>query len=380
MEGIRVHSLLGQPLQVEIRVSAARDELPGMAAHLADADFFSRTGLNYSSIHARLKVALEKRKDGAAIIIRSTEPINEPYLDLLVELNWQSGRLMRSYTVLLDPPEVAAQSLYQPAVVQSVAPPDAVIPPLTATQAPVDASAPKAAEQAQVGASEHVVKKGETLHRIAAANLAQGVTLEQMLVTIYRNNPDAFAGGNMNRLKQGVVLRIPDVKSVGVSQEEARKIFKAQTVSWNAYRRKLAALTEGAAGSAEGGRSASGGVGARVEEKIPDAVEKQDQVLVSRSNQAKGAAGITEEDLIAQEKRLQDSKDRVAKLEQIVADLNKLLKMKEQDLGDLQKQLKPQPDGAGKSSRRKPTAFLEGGVRLIVAGRSGMRDFSTFTA
>ncbi|MDR0234620.1 MAG: hypothetical protein LBI31_07480, partial [Zoogloeaceae bacterium] len=117
MEGIQVHSLLGQPLRAEINISASKEEQGSMTARLASPEQFSQTGLSYSSEHGTLRLSLEKRGENSVIVIRSTEPINEPYLDLLVELNWQAGRLMRGYTVLLDPPEVASQILYQPAVV-----------------------------------------------------------------------------------------------------------------------------------------------------------------------------------------------------------------------------------------------------------------------
>jgi pilus assembly protein FimV len=399
MEEVRVNSLLGQPLQAEIQIAASKEELAGMTARLADPEHFSQTGLNYSSAHARFRLSLEKTANGATIVIRSTEPVNEPYLDLLVELNWQSGRLMRGYTVLLDPPEVATQTIYQPTTVSSApveppvstpsepsvsAPPEPVAlqtapeqpaQPEPVAIAPQQQSAPPA-PSFEASGKGHVVKKGEYLHRIAAANLEPGVTLEQMLVALYRNNQEAFIGNNMNRLRQGAILRIPSGAEAAVlPQAEARQVFRTQSASWNAYQRKLASIAgETSAGS--GTRSASGSIGAQVD--VGQSATKGDQVRVSRSDLSQGAAGISEEDAIAQEKRLQESKERVAALEKIVSDLRELLRMKEQGLSELQKQLK-QPSGnpSGKQGG-KPSASLE--ERFPGKQYVGLRDFSIIDA
>jgi pilus assembly protein FimV len=401
MEGIRVHSLLGQPLRAEISVSASKEEQSSMTARLASPEQFSRAGLSYSSEHGALRLLLEKRGENSVIVIRSAEPINEPYLDLLVELSWQAGHLVRGYTALLDPPEVASQILYQPATVtppvgsssvaaepaeplppqESVAQPQEPVgrpqesvaqprehatqpqEPIAQPQEPVAQPQQPVTPESGASDAEHVVKKGDNLHRIARANQLPGVSLEQMIVALYRNNPAAFSGNNMNRLKQGVVLRLAgETEASATSQQEAKQVIRTQTAAWNQYRRALASY----AGSTnvvadEGGRSVSGTVSARVEEKLPPAEEGRDKVRVSRSDQSKGSAGVSEEDLIAQDKRLQESKDRVAQLEKIVADLQKLLDLREQSLRELQKQqstssAKGEKPKTGRSG--KPSASL----------------------
>jgi pilus assembly protein FimV len=359
-----------------------------MTARLASPEHFSQTGLNYSSAHARFRLSLEKGANGATITIRSTEPVNEPYLDLLVELNWQSGRLMRGYTVLLDPPEVATQAIYQPATASgvSVTPPASVPPapvamraePEPAAEVPRQQFIPPAPLPAASSGKGIVVKKGEYLHRIALANLEPGVTLEQMLVALYRVNPEAFIGNNMNRLRQGAILRIPSAaEASALPQAEARQLFRAQSASWNAYQRKLASAAGGTGSAGDGSRIASGSIGTQATGgQTPG--EGHDQVLVSKSDQSQGKAGISEEDAISQEKRLQESKDRVAALEKIVSDLRELLRMKEQGLDELQKQLKQQPGDQSGKQGGKPSALLEGqfpGRRYV-----GLRDFSIIDA
>ncbi|MDR1648490.1 MAG: LysM peptidoglycan-binding domain-containing protein [Zoogloeaceae bacterium] len=369
MEGITVYSVLGQPLRAEIKVTATADELTGMTAHLAPRDSFAHTGVNYSSVLSDFRFELEKSAKGAVIRVTSHAPVNEPYLDFLVELSWPSGRLTRGYTVLLDPPEVATQSLYRQATVAASTPAPAAKEPAAEQQAVADsgetaatgegdsaAADGKAADGKAVSASgetagEHVVKSGETLQRIARANLSAGVSIEQMLAALYRNNPEAFSGKNMNRLRAGAVLKIPSAESAAsIPQTEAKQVFQAQTVAWRNYRNRLAA----AAGSAvvgAGSRSVSGPVSASVESASPP--EGGDKVQISRSNQSTGAAGVSEEDLVAYDRSLQESKERVEALEKIVADLKKLMEMKDQGIKDLQKQL-DSASPAGTPAKAKP--------------------------
>jgi pilus assembly protein FimV len=378
--GIQVHSLLGQPLRAEIKIFSTKEESAGMVAALARPDAFAQTGLNYSSEHTRLRLTLEKRSDGNVIVVRSTEPIHEPYLDLLIEVSWPAGRLSRGYTVLLDPPEVATQSFYQPATVASVTSPAQVAEP-----APMPASqetqvvdelpplvdepplpvAPESPRVISTTGQGYVVKKGDNLHRVASTYLSPNVSLEQMLVAIHRANPEAFVGNNMHRLRQGALLRIPGAPEAGaMPHNEARQVVRAQTSSWNQYRSRIASAASGNVTAGGGGRSVSGTVSAQVEEKSSPAETERDKMLISRSNQSRGSAGVSEEDLIAQDKRLQESRDRVAALEKIVSDLQKLLDMKEQGLGELQKQLNSSPPGGEKPKTGrsgKPTAALDGG-------------------
>jgi pilus assembly protein FimV len=335
-------------LRAEIKVTAAADELTGMTAHLAPHDSFAQTGVAYSSVLSEFRFNLEKSATGAVIKITSHSPVNEPYLDFLVELNWPSGRLTRGYTVLLDPPEVASQSLYRQATVAPSTPASAAVKDADAgvgegaaagTETETGEGDGKAAANASGEAvGEHVVKPGENLRRIAQANLPAGVTIEQMLAALYRNNPEAFSGNNMNRLRAGAVLKIPSAENAtSITPAEAKQTFQTQIVAWRNYRNRLAAAASNAPVGA-GSRSVSGQISASVEGGV-SSVDRGDKIQVSRSNQSAGAAGVSEEDLVAFDRSLQESKDRVDALEKIVADLKKLLELKDQGINDLKKQL-----------------------------------------
>ena len=122
---LTVLSGLGQPLRAEVTLSATPEELSGMTARLAPADVFSQAGVEYSSVLNDLSFNVEKRKGGKAVLkISSGRPVNDPFLDFLVELNWPTGRLVREYTFLLDPPEFSpaakARSTVDARVVETV--------------------------------------------------------------------------------------------------------------------------------------------------------------------------------------------------------------------------------------------------------------------
>jgi pilus assembly protein FimV len=352
---LTVLSGLGQPLRAELDIGASKDELAGMAARLAPQDAFRQAGVDFASVLLDLRFAVEKRPNGQAVVkVTSVKPINEPFLDLLVELNWPAGRLVREYTFLLDPPEIAAKQASRPVaearIVETVrgggaAPEERVSPASRAASRP--APAPKVAaepKQKPESTGTRVVARGETLRKIADETKPEGVSLEQMLVGLFQANPDAFIGNNLHRMKSGAILNIPDKAAVeSVSPAEAKKIYVAQTGDWNAYRQKLAATTAGtpAKPEAAGTQESSGKITAKVEEKATPAEQGKDQVKVARTDvpvkgAAPGKSAAEVADQIAKDKALKEAQDRMAVLEKNVNELQKLLEMKNQKLAELQ--------------------------------------------
>ncbi|MBS1229651.1 MAG: hypothetical protein H6R17_2928 [Proteobacteria bacterium] len=372
---IVVLSALGQPLRAEIEVSATREELADMKAQLASPDAFKQAGLDYATTLLSIRFSMDKRANGQSVIrLSSDRPINDPFVDMLLELNWPTGRLVREYTFLLDPPEVAAKAV-PPVVSVTIRP--AAGKPAAATPAPAPAPAraispiddelrskavanvraqqQKPAEQPAAPAAQKLesreVKRGDTLNKIASETKPQGVSLEQMLVGLLRANQDAFDGGNMNRLKAGKILSLPEKSALeAVPVAEARKIVLAQSSDWSAYRNKLAGIAAQTPVKDETARQASAGkITAKVEDKAAPAIEPKDKLTVSASETAakSGAAAAkrSEEDQIAKEKALAEAKERMQALEKNVADLQKLVELKNQNLAELQKQsaAKPEP-------------------------------------
>lgn len=352
---LTVLSGLGQPLRAELEIGASKDELAGMAARLAPQDAFRQAGVDFASVLLDLRFAVEKRPNGQAVVkVSSHKPINEPFLDFLVELNWPAGRLVREYTFLLDPPEIAAQQTSRPVaearIVETVrgggaASEERTSPASRAASRP--APAPKVAaepKQKPESTGTRVVERGETLRKIADETKPDGVSLEQMLVGLFQANPDAFIGNNLHRMKSGAILNIPDKAAVeSVSPAEAKKIYVAQTGDWNAYRQKLAAATAGAPAKPEatGGQESSGKITAKVEEKAVPAEQGKDQVKVARTDvpvkgAAPGKSAAEVADQIAKDKALKEAQERMAVLEKNVNELQKLLEMKNQKLAEMQ--------------------------------------------
>ena len=368
---ITVLSGLGQPLRAEIELNASRAELAGMSARLAPQSAFREAGIDYATALYDLRFTIEKRSNGTPVLkISSAKPVNDPFMDFLIELNWPAGPIVREYTFLLDPPEVAARAAARPVSTAEARVVETAGGPAAAPMAPVRSEAPKAAtvtpravtESKKSGESgTHLVQQGETLRKIAGETKHEGVSLDQMLVGLFKKNPDAFIGDNINRLKAGAILNVPDKATVAaVPEAEARKVYVTQAGDWNAYRQKLAATAvKGQAKQDDAAQTAAGKITARVEEKASPAEQAKDQVKVSRAETAaKGAEGgrpaaAVEEDLIAKDKALKEAQDRLMILEKNVAELQKLVDMKTQRLAELQQQ------ASGKKEEVKPAAPVE---------------------
>jgi pilus assembly protein FimV len=346
---VTVQSALGEPLRAEIEiVEISADEAASLRASVANADAFKAAGLEYTAAVANVQISLQRRTDGRSFLrLSSDRPVSEPFVDLILEARWASGRIVRDYTMLFDPPNLrqaaapampapTAPVLSRPAAPPPVAslpapPRPAVAPapysppgPPPSRPAPVaKAPAPQAtpAERpASADGQKIVVKAGDTAGKIAAQAKPASVSLDQMLVALLRSNPDAFIGGNINRLKSGAVLEVPTGDQAEyVPAAEATRTIVAQSKDFNEFRRKLA---EGAPTTQVAGadRKAAGQVQAKVEDKAPAAATPDKLTLSKGAVQSKAAA----EEKIAQERQAKEAAARVAELSKNISDLNKL--------------------------------------------------------
>jgi pilus assembly protein FimV len=366
---ITVLSPLGQPLRAEIDVNASREELASMNARLASPEAFRQVGIEYVPGIAGIRFVVDKRKDGQPYLrMISDRPINEPFLDVLVELTWSSGRMVREYTVLLDPPESLTQTAPVTVAVPTTAKPVSEPKPVAAT--PVIAPAPqvlpepvaadkvadKPIQPAEKPAplpqakpveetNSRLVKSGDTLTKIAAATKPEGISLDQMLVALFQNNRGAFDGNNMNRLRAGKILTIPDADAAAaIAPAEARGIIVAQSRDFNAYRSRLAAsVAEAPAKQDVAQQQDQGKVAPKVADKAALPETAKDKLEVSRTEAAKetkalqGRITSLEEDLVARERALKEANSRVVELEKNLADLKKLAELKSQSGAQMQK-------------------------------------------
>lgn len=337
---LRVDSALGESLRAEIAIPQATPaELGNLIVQIAPPEAFRARGLDYSAAASSINVQLVQKPDGTALLqLRSNAPLNDPFVDLIVDTQWNTGSMQRSYTLLLDPPSTPRSAAPATAAAPQITAPQVTAPaPVSVTgktyssssrirattlpAQPVAAAAAPAPAPAPAGAQNEAVRvrSGDTAGRIANANRPAGVSLDQMLVAMLRSNPNAFINGNVNRLRAGTVLQMPSrEQALETSAQEARQIVAAQSRDFNAYRRSLAAKAPRAAVQAAA-RSASGQVQAQVSETRANA-ETADKLTLS-----KGAIQTAaEEEKLAAHKQAEAQESRLSELQRNLAELNEL--------------------------------------------------------
>jgi pilus assembly protein FimV len=257
---VHLNSPLNAPLDAEIElVNATPEDLATLDAKLASKDTFARYGLDWPPFMASVTVTRDRGANGGQVLrIKSTETVTEPFLTLLIEATWARGRLVREYTVLLDPPvfapnSVAAAPVPAPAVSQGQS--------TGQISRPAPQEAPSAAPPPAAGGGDsYEVQRGDSLSAIARRlSASSGQRTDQLMVSIYRGNPGAFEG-DMNRLRAGAVLRIPagdEVAAVSPSdaRDEIRRnvgAYAASSGASGAGRLRLVAPSESAASAGAG--------------------------------------------------------------------------------------------------------------------------------
>jgi pilus assembly protein FimV len=367
---LNVLSSLGQPLVAEIEVSATREELGSLSARLAHPDAYRLANLQYNTALTGARLTVERRPSGQHFIkLVSTRPVSEPFIDLLVELTWSAGRLSREYTALLDPPGITPAA---PAPVISAVPESRPAPEPQPAAAPPEPVASRPVTPAPVapmaGGKEYgPIERGETLGKIAQSVMPEGVTLEQMLVALYRSNPDAFIRKNLNLVRAGKILRVPDKEEVAaIGSGEAVKEYRTHVADWNSYRQKVAE----AAGTvpAEGRTAVSGKITTKVEDKAAGGAPK-DVVKLSKGEAPGAGKGkprspadrirMLEEEAVAREKALNEANDRIAQLEKTLQDMKKLVELKSPGMAAAQQKAQqaaaPKPEPAAPAAKKPET-------------------------
>jgi pilus assembly protein FimV len=423
--GINVMSALGHPLKAEISLGdLGKNNKSTLEAKLASVNQFKAAGLDFPYSLPKLSFDVDTRSDGEVYIkLSTTQPVNEPFVSLLLELNWPSGKLLREYTFLLDPagfvpeqPKAAEVKPVEPMVPVAesiplpVAAPEtavavepAAVPMQEATMAaPTEAATPSsidtmpatevaavktemapaeqtlaepgevtpaqpvkveplASAQKEEAAPESIlVEKGDTLGKIAKELKPVDVSLERMLVAMYRANTPKFGGKNMNRIRAGKILRMPDAEEIEkVSQKAAVKEIRAQVADWQDYRQKLAAARNVSTEESPK-QEAAGKISAAVAEKAPVIKDSAKEVLKLSKGEALGdknsvgggakskleTLSANADDAAAKSKQMVEDKKKIAKLETISKDASKLVELKAQPAVPVEKpkeEVKPAP-------------------------------------
>ena len=347
LDRLNVSTALGQPLVAEVELSVSPgDDIDSIRANIASPAVYRAAGVEYQGVVQAIRVQVLRRPNGNPYLrLASSQSINDPYLDILVEVNSSTGRLVREYVFLLDPPATAVAQNIEPAQPPRPAMPALSAPsprstsaPTAPTPAPVAEapSAPAAATTRVRSTTDGIysVRAGDTLSGIAGRNAQPGVTIEQLMITIQRSNPDAFSGGNINRLRAGASLTLPsNGDAQGIAQNAAINEVRVQAASWRGYVARVSDSVPNVASDAPSAR-ASGRVSGAVADTGTGA-SNSDKLKLSQGERNKQQQ-LGTESKVAAAKALKEEQSRAAQLEQTKQDLEKALSFKNQAMADAQ--------------------------------------------
>ena len=393
LDQIKVGSLLDQPLKAAIAVTADTPaEIDSLRVGLAPAGRFAEQGIPRVPLLEELSFQVYRTEPGSALVLVTTaKPVNEPFLDFLVEAKWDTGQVTRGYTVLLDPPytvdsappsiDLPAQAVVQKAKPQATPGPapkppvaeqkpepvaeqkpepaeaaPATLPKAEPRPAPVQSKAPAAV------AGKINVREGDTLWSLAKSVRPRGATVYQTLNALYIANPNAFLDNNVNLMLEGSILRVPPKEEIlALDQGLSERLLAEHTRAWQPGRPATAGASSGETGSPE----VAAGTGGDEAETASTAAQAGDEApsdrlqLASAGTSAAAAAGEqgaqdTDAEQAAEQEQLQqelvqaredavtarqeanDLRDRLADLESRLTDTERLVELKDEQLARLQ--------------------------------------------
>ena len=437
---ISVNSYLNQPLAAEIQlVSTSPSEVDTLQVNIAPDKIFQQIGIERVGLLNQLNFEPVIKNGVPVIQITSNRPITEPFLNFVIEVAWPKGRLLREYTVLLDPPVFRQQQAPavtapaavapQPEAVESVAEPVEPVAPMPtepvevaepvqpsapvqtapidemadiplAETFPISESVPVEKKSAPVAAAETVpvdtpdatvveniyttggdyeVQRGDTLWEIADSHRPADVGVQQMMIALLRENPKAFMGANINRLKRGYILRMPDSTVIDdISRRQARAEVKKQHTLWEQYRKQLAAAAvpqqaamdspaeqapeakaEEAAEKEEVAKEEAAADEAQVAEQKSDTKESELEIVVPKEGGEEDATAgegtvladatavadlekevtLAKEQVESQSRENEELRSRVSELEALLTDKDRMIQLKDEQLLDIQQKL-----------------------------------------
>jgi pilus assembly protein FimV len=303
-----VQSKQGEALQAEIDISEITStEQVDFQADLASQEIYKAAKIEIpanNGVPIDFRVQLLRRDNGRPYLkITSKQAINGNAIDLLVDLRWATGRLLRDFNLSLDEASTPKKS-------------SLTMPSLAANAPSAKPSGAKSSGDASSGPI--TVKRGDTASELALSKAPDGVSLDQMLLALLRSNPDAFVESNVNRMKEGALLTLPtEQEAKAISRDEARREIQIQTKDFEAYRAELASRAPGGT-VPKVARDSAGKLDAKVQNK--NAKTNQDKLTLAKPGSKEAAV----EDNIAQQREAQDVASRAAELSRNIAELGKI--------------------------------------------------------
>lgn len=379
---ISVNSALNQPFEAEIPVTSLRaTERGNLDVRLASPSDFDRAGLDRSLVLTQLRFEVVEQGASARVKITSQVPIKEPFLDFLITASAGEGRMLREYTVLLDPP---AEVFKRPKQLSA------------ATSQPLSRPSASPVSQPRMPADRYQVRQGDTLWQIAEQSRpSSDITTQQMMMALLAANPDAFQRNNINGLRSDVTLQIPDAATIRqLSTAEANVAVNEQLAQWKSRNQPAAAPQEAIAETAEVPveKTASDPISEDDSSPADDSAEKSSaQQLAEETSRLQLVAAaddgdaeadpaqlgdpdvqklneqltLAQETIEAQNQENIDFKARMDAMEEQLETMRRLLSLKDEDMARLQSMLE---DGSETAMDSPPLAVIDADETTSPAG------------
>ncbi len=362
-------SVLNEPFSGRIElISKDPDELESLKVELAGAAEFERAGVQWVAVVNQLRFEIVLSDSGRDFVrVTSAEPIREPFLNFLLEINWASGRLIREYTVLLDPPLYDPGRRMAPGSSIAAAPPSDIPTAIARAEErrQTRRSSPRTRARGDISGIDRPTESGDTLWAITAqVRPDDAVTMQQAMLALLRTNPEAFIDENVNNLKRGYVLQVPGYNEfTSTSRAEALEEIVRQHALWEEYRGvRSADTTPEPIGTPTIDYSPPEESYAAEPEPVGDEPDIDDEArlrLVSPTDDdmgashSVGAAELEDMDLDALRNELAlasertsamdqenvDLRDELGEADELISTLERLINVREQELAALQEQL-----------------------------------------
>ncbi|HEX8595226.1 MAG TPA: FimV/HubP family polar landmark protein [Pseudomonas sp.] len=333
---LSVKSTLNQPLVAEIELTQAQGlNAAQVVPSLATTADFAQAGVTRQAFLNDLTFTPVINASGKSVLrITSSRPVREPYVKFLVQVLWPNGRLLREYSLLLDPPKFSPEAAAAAAATPQL-PATAPAPVAPVAETPAPAPAPEAAPAVDAKPAQYTTTNNDTLWEIAE-KVRNGGTVQQTMLAIQALNPDAFIGGNINRLKKGQVLRLPNPQqTTTLPQPQAVAQVAEQNQAWRQGRR----LPSGTRQIDATRRDRAGAAPSKV------APSDSLSLVAAGSSSAKGAAGdkdlsnklaVAQENLDTARRDNAELKSRMNDLQSQLDKMQRLIQLKSDQLAKMQ--------------------------------------------
>ena len=357
---IVVTSSQGQPLNAEIELMLTPGEdTSKLQTSLASKENYESQGIERLAIHSNISVELQKNEKGFTVLkLKSIQPVPDPFLDLLIQVDSAKGRNYREYTVLLDPPETPIIQQEKIVAVDKTEP----LPVNEKKEVRESVDKNKVAlekdtknnlksldknKSSDLSSKSITVKSTDTIYKIARENKIPGITTEQMVIGIFNLNELAFTNKNINGLEVGQKIVLPTKDDfMNLSHAKAMAEIKIQSAQWNKFSTKAAAAVADSP-KISTPKSETPPTPATVIQTQSTSPAPRIKLTGDTLGHDKNSKEVVQkeinqinDDKTALEKNIKDAEQKIALLEKELADAKKILAVSNQALFELQEKSK----------------------------------------